>query len=72
MYMEGYKFPNCVKYIWIDNAKLLTRARSTEVGYNINKHLVLDYDPWREMAHLQDLIRISMSWGKVDYHIETR
>ena len=31
VYMEGYEFPNYVIYVWIDNAEVLTRARSTDV-----------------------------------------
>ena len=33
--------------IWIDNAEVLSRAGTRQVGDNINQHLVLDYDLWR-------------------------
>ena len=58
--------------IWIDNAEVLARAGTRTVGDNINQHLVLDYDLWRVMNSLQDLISTPLKWEKVDSHIEGR
>ena len=40
------------------------------MGNNLKNHLVLDYDLWRSMVSLIDLIQTSMQWEKVDSHIE--
>ena len=56
--------------IWIDNAEVLERAKAREVGENINKYLVLDYDLWQAMTSMQALISTPLTWEKVDSHIE--
>ena len=40
------------------------------VGDNIKNHLVLDYDLWRVMVGLIELIQTPIQWEKVDSHIE--
>ena len=40
------------------------------VGNTIKNHLVLDYDLWRVMVGLIELIQTPIQWEKVDSHIE--
>ena len=56
--------------IWIDNAEVLERARNPAVGDNIKNHMVLDYDLWRVMVGLIELIQTPIQWEKVNSHIE--
>ena len=56
--------------IWIDNTAVLERANNSVVGDNSKNHLVLDYDLWRSMVSLINLIQTPIQWGKVNSHIE--
>ena len=51
---------------------MLDRAKKREAGNNIKDHLVLDYDLWKAMDSLQELIHTPLRWEKVDSHIEGR
>ena len=51
---------------------MLERARNPVVGDNIKTHMVLDYDLWRSMAGLIEMIKTPLQWEKVDSHIEGR
>lgn len=51
--------------ICIDNAEVLDRARTREVGDNINKHRVLDYDLWQAMNIIQALICTPLTCKKL-------
>ena len=58
--------------IWIDNAEVLAWARSSIVSDIYSNYLVLDYDIWRVMKCLYELIIILLWWGEVDSHIGGR
>lgn len=56
--------------IWIDNAAVLNRVERPIVGDNLKDHMVLDYNLWRTMMGILDLIYVPLMWEKVNSHIE--
>ena len=60
-------------FIWLDNAKVLSRARRSRRGNKVVKDkLVLNYDLWAELDAIQWRLTFKIKWKKVDSHIHTR
>ena len=48
------------------------QVQQKKIDNQMMDHIVLGYDLWREMPHLQGLINTTLQLNKVDYHIGTK
>ena len=60
----------CVQ-LWVDNAEVIWRGQESLPTY-WNDTLVLDYDMWRLSNVVQGSLKYTLTWEKVDSHIEEK
>lgn len=54
--------------IWIDNKEVISIGE----GSYLKVYLVIDYDVWRVMNMLQNIINMGIRWRKANSHIDTK